>query len=392
MEIRQLRQDEYEASVELSEYAFQYQLSAEEKETRKKRFKPEQYWGVFEEGALQAKLTLIPFQVHMQGRVVEMGGIAGVATWPENRRKGHVAALLKHALETMKNQGQTISFLHPFSIPFYRKFGWELFTDFKKYNITADKFPSKKAVSGKIVRGVTDISVYNSLYNSFAKGYNGTLVRDEDWWENSVFDSSLFRAVYYTADDEPQGYVLYKIKDKELICDEFIFMNEEARSALWTFFANHDSRIDQVKLIMVPSDDLLPFMLPNPYIIQETVPYFMARIVDVQSFIKQYTFTGKRDSEVRLTILVNDPTAPWNEGCWNLTVDEAGRADLIKLSIEEETAPQLALDIQALTALLMGYKRPRELAQMDCLHGEALIIDLFESIIPYEKTWLLDHF
>ena len=60
-----------------------------------------------------------------------MGGIAGVATWPENRRQGHVSTLLKHALQEMKSKGQTLSFLHPFSIPFYRKFGWELYAEYK---------------------------------------------------------------------------------------------------------------------------------------------------------------------------------------------------------------------------------------------------------------------
>ncbi|TKH33755.1 GNAT family N-acetyltransferase, partial [Paenibacillus polymyxa] len=40
---------------------------------------------------------------------------------------GMVSRLLTHALEEMKTAGQSLSFLHPFSFAFYRKFGWETY-------------------------------------------------------------------------------------------------------------------------------------------------------------------------------------------------------------------------------------------------------------------------
>ncbi|UNK16279.1 GNAT family N-acetyltransferase [Paenibacillus sp. N3/727] len=390
MELRQLRQNEFEASVKLSEYAFQYTQTPEEKESSKQLFKPEQFWGIFDGEELQAKLTIIPFQIYLQGKVVDMGGIAGVATWPENRRKGHVSTLLKHALQEMKSQGQTISFLHPFSIPFYRKFGWELYTEYKKYTIPVQKFPPKIDFPGKIVRDLTDISVLNSLYQSFVNRYNGTLVRDEVWWKQSVLQESVHSAVYFSADGEPQGYVLYELKDKVIECDEFIYLNEEARSALWTFFSNHDSRIEQVMMMMVPGDDQLPYMLPEPRITQELVPYFMARIVDLKSFIEQYSFEANIEAE--LTISVKDSAATWNNGSWKLSVNKDGRADVIQLSSNDDNQTDISTDIQTLSALFMGYKRPRELHQMNRLNGNPLKVAQFESIIPVGQTFLMDHF
>lgn len=111
MEIRQLHPEEFDDSMNLSEYAFQYKLPSGKRAEAKERFKPERVWGAFEEGNLEAKLTLLPLQVYIQGRVVPMGGIAGVATWPENRRQGHVAKLLTHTLETMNKAGQTITYI-----------------------------------------------------------------------------------------------------------------------------------------------------------------------------------------------------------------------------------------------------------------------------------------
>lgn len=131
MEIRQLKAEEFEANLTLSEYAFQYKVSPEDRITNKGKFKPDRVWGVFEDGELKAGLTLLPLEIHIQDRVASMGGIAGVATWPENRRQGYVATLLKHILQVMNENGQSLSMLHPFLIPFYRRFGWEVYCEYK---------------------------------------------------------------------------------------------------------------------------------------------------------------------------------------------------------------------------------------------------------------------
>ena len=391
VEIRQLKADEYEQSVSLSEYAFQYTLTPEQKEERKVRFKPEQFWGIFEEDILQAKLTILPFEVYLQGKVLPMGGIAGVATWPENRRKGHVSKLLEQALKVMKEQGQILSFLHPFSIPFYRKYGWELYAEYKNYLISSKQFPPKVEYPGKVVRDVSDISVLNKMYQSFASRYHGTLVRDEEWWKYSVIDNTKHNAVYYSSDGEPQGYVLYELKDKELVCDEFVYLNEEARGALWTFFSNHDSRIEKVKLTMVPGDDDLPYMLSDPRVKQETVPYFMGRIVDIESFLQQYTFEAGKSSE--LMIQIEDIVAPWNAGLWNISIDEQGQAQVTKVIGEkEETHPDLIADIQTWTALFLGYKRPEQLFTIQKLKGQQQKGKELENLIPKGQTLLMDFF
>ncbi|WP_339293290.1 GNAT family N-acetyltransferase [Paenibacillus sp. FSL W8-0187] len=390
MELRQLRSDEFEISTKLSEYAFQYTLTPEQRESNQKHFEPERFWGIFDGEELQAKLTIIPLQVYMHGNLFDMGGIAGVATWPENRRQGHVSTLLKHALQEMKSKGQTLSFLHPFSIPFYRKFGWELYAEYKKYIIPVPKFPRKVEVPGRIVRGVTDIPTLDGMYQAYASRYNGTLVRDDTWWTRFVLQGDNHSVVYYSAEGKPTGYALYELKDKDLVCDEFVYLNEEARSALWTFFGNHDSRIEQVTMTMVPGDDQLPFMLPDPRVTQEVVPYFMARIVDLKSFVEQYTFEEHR--EAVMTIEVEDSAAPWNAGRWSLSVNQEGKAELSELPPDHGEQADLSTDIQTLSALFAGYKRPQELHAIHRLSGNPKAVTQLESMIPVGQTYLMDFF
>lgn len=390
MELRQLRSDEFDISTKLSEYAFQVSLSQEQRESRKEHFKPEQNWGIFDGDDLQAKLTIIPLQIYMQGRMIDMGGIAGVATWPENRRQGHVNTLLKHALQEMKSKGQSISCLHPFSVPFYRKFGWEVYAEYKKYIIPINNFPRKVSVEGRLVRDVLDIPTLNDMYQVYARNYNGMLVRDEAWWKRSVLTDGVHNIVYYSTEGQATGYALYHLKDKELVCDEFVFFNEEARSALWTFFGNHDSRIEQATMKMVPVDDQLPFILPEPRFVQEVVPYFMARIVDLKSFIEGYAF--EQQHEAVITLAVEDSAAPWNAGKWRLSVDEAGRAELTELPKDDEEKADLSTDIQSLSAIYTGYKRPRELYSIHRLQGNPQAAAQLESMIPAGQTHLMDFF
>ena len=68
------------------------------------------------------------------------------------------------------------------------------------------------------------------MYQAYASRYNGTCGmkhggQDSSWGDNHS-------VVYYSAEDKPTGYALYELKDKDLVCDEFVYLNEEARSAI----------------------------------------------------------------------------------------------------------------------------------------------------------------
>ncbi|MGN9170963.1 GNAT family N-acetyltransferase [Paenibacillus polymyxa] len=395
MEIRQLQCEEFEAAIGLSQYAFQFTMTPEDLEKAKKKFKPEQTWGIFDGPDLNAKLTLLPLQVYIHGQVFDMGGIAGVATWPEKRRGGMVSRLLTHALEEMKTAGQSLSFLHPFSFAFYRKFGWETYTEYKKYVIPIDKFPAKLKTEGIVKRDIKNISELDQVYQSYASRYNGTLVRDKAWWQERILNENYRTVVYYTDAGDPQGYALYKIEDKQLNCDELVYENETARRALWTYFANHDSMITQGKFIYVPADDNLPFLLDDPRIQQETVPYFMGRIVDAVAFVERYPFE-QIGEETSLTLHLTDRYAPWNEGVWRLTITTEGqghlaRVDTSNLSVND-TVADLELGIQSLTTLMLGYQQADNLFNWGRIEGSSESVAALKRVVPTKQTFLLDFF
>lgn len=387
-EIRQLRPEDLSESLQLSQFAFQYRLSEKQFEEKLRQMKPEQQWGYFVNRALAAKLSILPFHTWIHGVKYAMGGIASVSTWPEYRRQGAVKQLLSHALLTMRNNGQLISFLHPFSVPFYRKFGWEMYTEHKMYEINTAQLPHHFIIEGTLARS-WDVKVMKHVYEAYAIKYNGMLYRTDEWWETKVVDEQKWNAVvYYNKEQKAEGYIIYRVVDFVMEIKEIVFLNEVARQALWKFIANHDSMIQKVKL-KAPIDDELPYWLADPRFEQSVFPYFMARIVNVEAFVKEYAFVP-RQSEIELGIKVTDPWAPWNNSCFTLQINEQGKA-----AVKEDDKPHslmLTCDIGALTAMMIGYKRPASLSKAGQLEGSDDAVELWESLLPERTTYLSDYF
>jgi len=390
--IRPLRSEELSEHFALSQFAFQYESTEEQIEQARAQTKPEHILGHFVDDHLAAQITIIPLQTFVQGQPMKMGGIAGVSTWPEYRRKGLVGKLLVHGLRVMKERGQTVSFLAPFSFPFYRKYGWETYVDRKAYTVDTGLLPIFPDTGGHVKRN-DDLQLLNSLYEPYAQAYNGTLKRDADWWTDKVLKQKKGKVVvYFNANDVPRGYMIYQVRNRELNVDELVFLDDDARKGLWRFIYNHDSMIERVKMI-APADDPLPFLLANPRIKQEISPYFMARIVDVASFLQQYPFrsTGQKHA---FALDITDSYAPWNSKRFAVHVNEDGRANIeAHASVAgTEDLPLLSCDIQTLSTMLFSFQRPSLLRQIGRIQGSESAIMALEQLVLSKQTYLLDFF
>lgn len=392
--IRNLRPEDMEESMKLSQFAFQYQLGPEELQERIARSDPGNTWGAFlEDGALAAKLTVLPLGTYIGGRAVPMGGIAGVATWPEHRREGLVKKLLQQALMLMREKGQWISLLHPFQFEFYRRFGWETYTEYKKYELETAQLP-RFADTGGWVQRLPEVRVLQALYTEYARRFNGMLERTPAWWEWNIMklkNGGGHSAVYYAADGTPKGYLLYKVKDQILTVNEWVSLDSDARRGLWNYISNHDSMIKKAVLQAEPGDRLTS-LLKDPRIKQETVPYFMARLVDAKSFLEGYRFKEGRGGVLNLA--VQDPHAPWNEGTYTLRLQNDGTATVKFASGMNPPRPDggLSCGIGVLTAILLGYETPMFWYEAGRLEGTPEAVERLEAALPERKTYLLDFF
>ena len=344
--------------------------------------------GWFDGDKLISQVAVYPMKVRIFNKTYDMGGLTGVGTYPEYSNQGLMHKLLYQSLKNMKEKKQSISFLYPYSIPYYRRKGWEIVSDKITYEIKDYQLPKNKQVSGEVERVDVESEEVKKAYNRFAYQTHGALIRDDlAWNEYWLWDSDdLMAAIYYNDKNEPDGYVLYWIKDEVFHIKDMIFINEEARTGLWNFISAHFSMINKV-IGDTYTDEPLAFLFEDADIKESISPYFMARIVDLEEFIKQYPF--KADTIRREWIFkMDDPILSWNQGNFKLVIDKNGIGQITITSQKTEDK----IDIQTMTTMLLGYKRPDYLYKIGRISCSNDTVDMLEDAMEQQAPYFSDYF
>ncbi|GGL59935.1 GNAT family N-acetyltransferase [Sporolactobacillus putidus] len=382
---------------QLLRYVFQvtdqelHQIGWEEKEIIRAKspvLEQADVFGWFDGDKLISQVAVYPLQVRIFNQTYDMGGLTGVGTYPEYSNQGLMHKLLYQALEHMRKRNQSISYLYPYSIPYYRRKGWEIISDKISYEINDYQLPRNKQVPGEVERVDVESEQVKKAYERFAIQTHGAMLRNElAWNEYWLWDSDdLMAAIYYNDKGLPDGYVLYWIADEVFHIKDMIFVNEEARSGLWNFISAHFSMISKV-IGNTYTDEPLSFLLEDADIKETISPYFMARIVDLKQFIAQYPF--KPDTTDReWTFTLDDPLLSWNQGVFTLRITAEGKGEVVRTS--ERNHDQI--DIQTLTTMLLGYKRPDYLYKIGRISCLPETVDMLEDAIEQQTSYFSDYF
>ncbi len=397
LELQKVKIEHIEQYNQLLKYVFQVtkhtmqQVGWEEKEFIRAKlpsFERAEVLGWFDKTNLVSQCVVYPMKVRIFSQIYDMGGLTGVGTYPEYSNHGLMHALLEKALYQMRDKGQYISYLYPYSIPYYRRKGWEIVSDKITYEIQDYQLPKNRKVPGEVRRVAVTSEEIRRTYDRFAAVTHGALVRDElAWNEYWLWDNDdITSAIYYNEAGEPDGYVIYWIADEVFHIKDMIFLNEEARIGLWNFVSAHFSMISKV-IGSTFTDEPLAFLLEDAKIKEDISPYFMARIVDFQKFIELYPF--KPDTRKRVwSFSLEDPLLPWNKGNFTLTIDRQGKGFVEKTNKRCRDK----IDIQTMTTMLLGYKNPDYLHKIGRLCCSEKTVDMLEDAIEQQTPYFSDYF
>jgi predicted acetyltransferase len=348
--------------------------------------------GWFFEGHLASQVVVYPMRVNIHGKIYEMGGITGVATYPEYTGHGLIHKLMKNALAHMREEKQYISFLYPYSIPFYRKQGWEVVSDKMTFSIKDTQLPHRKPVDGMMRRvDAEDNEDIHKVYEYFALQHHGALLRDKlEWqeywrWES---DDDVMAAVYYDAKNKPLGFVVYYIENDVFRIKEMVYLNMEAKNGIWNYISAHFSMIDEVRGDNY-SGEAISFQFEDSEISETIEPYIMARIVDVEKFMKKYPFR-LTDSSMYFDFQIVDPVAVWNNGTFRVGMRDGKQ--YCEKTEEFDNVHLVKTDICSLTAMLMSYKRPNYLYTNERLHMNYNLLKHLEAAVPADRPYFSDYF
>lgn len=319
--IRPLTSDDLPEVLDLISYAFRWDAGERNRNRLAHLLRHTTAYGAFEDGKLASQIISLPFTAGFHGVRYQANGIGFVATYPEYRGRGHARDLMNHILRTEREQGTVLSYLAPFSYAFYRKFGYEQVFERFDVALAVGDWPDGKRVAGTVrrldwLRAKDDVA---AVYAAGEAGRPGALIREE-WWETYKFHlrRDYQFAVYYDAEGLPRGYMAYQINGTAFSIFELEWLDAAAFQALSRFIRSHEPQFSLTWSCFNPRDlERMPLLDDPSRFTYRTVPYMMARLVNVKRFLEAYPFAGAADFalDVRVT---PDASAPWNEGVYRV--------------------------------------------------------------------------
>ncbi len=398
LKMRRLTTDDTAQYNALLRYAFQVtdsELAAigwDQKDMEKSKkpvLKKTESFGFFDGEKLASQISIYPMQVNIYGRMYKMGGVTGVATYPEYSQHGLMSRLIKEALQNMRENHQSISMLYPYFIPYYRKKGWEIVTDIMTYTIKDTQLPKRRRTEGMVERVSIDSEDIRTVHDQFTAMRHGALKRNdlewEEYWRWEADD--VLVAVYYNLKEEPTGYLVYYISNDVFRIKEFVYINEEAYHGLWNYISAHFSMIDKV-VGNNYTNEPMAFLLEDSEIQEEIKPYMMARIVDFEAFIRKFPFDiiSMYDD---LHFIIEDPVMECNNGDFSLRWDAKGETIVERGGTRGRT---VRCNIQTLTTMFFGYRRPSYLRRIERLEADDEAVRILEDILPIDQPYFSDYF
>ncbi|ATO15530.1 GNAT family N-acetyltransferase [Micromonospora sp. WMMA2032] len=319
---------------------------------------------VEEDDVTTAAVSAIPMRQNLRGAVLPMAGVAGVATHPLARRRGHVRTLMHQLLDGMRDEGHQLTALHPFRASFYERFGYvglprrrtAVFAPADLAPLLRAELPDE-LVWERIGVGYPRWRAYTDRCLRERHGFAvfpdfravGLRDRDDRWLASVVRDGETVGAVTYRIDDHAGT----------LIADDLLFDDPYARASLLQFFARHVDQVARVS-VQLPPDELPELWLTDLDVHVEarvsrpdpTAP--MARLLSLDALADQPVGAGRA-----LVELVGDR---WLAGRHLLDGATGKLAVLPAETAAEGSVPAARLTAAGLSALAYGVLDPAEVA------------------------------
>lgn len=392
--LRKLSSQDADQYNKLLRYAFQVtekdllEIGWADEEIKQSKFPVLQradVWGCLERDEIVSQFAAYPLEMNIHGAIYNVTFVTSVCTYPEYSGHGLMTRLMVHSLTEMREKRQSLALLYPYSIPLYRKRGWEIVSDKMSFRIRDVQLPRPTGPEGYVRRVNWDNPDFISLHSQFARQTHGCLFRNrlawDEYWRWDEDDTSV--ALYYNPSGQCLAYMVYLIKEDTMHIKEMIYLNAEGRKGMWKYISAHESMVNEV-IGANYSGEPIAFYFDDSDI-QETIrPYIMGRIVDVEEFLRNYRCSPRFSGCI--TLNVSDPLLEWNNKAFHLEFAD-GRVRLGEAPAEYSAS----MSIGTLTTLLLGYKRASELAALERITASEQALQLLEHVILHKKPYISDY-
>lgn len=357
MIVRKTRPDEYRRVNELFAICFEqpYQNCPIDPEND-----DAVHWAAYDDcGEMMSTFTISDYIIHFDGHSCLMGGVGGVATLPEFRRRGGIRACFEAAIPDLYARGYDFSYLYPFSTAYYRKFGFE--SCVQKFGWRVDLGllnPQKTEGYFRLAEKHRPLTDALRKIDALWEQHVNMMVQhgEQDYqWANDA-DPSVkqeFTYVWFDAKNTPKAYTTFKVVSesdgRNLVCSRFCFADPEGFSGLMRLFKSLSSDHSYVKF-STPALPALQYLLPEWSLGAVKWDLLsnagMVRVVNVENVLKKARYLGSG----RCTLEIQDPQIAENCGRFAVTFAD-GKAISVERTVQNA---DVVLPISAFSALIAG--------------------------------------
>lgn len=391
MDIKLVPKEDYQQIHCLRDYSFPKKYEG----ARRADF---HYWiehsttlGAYDKEKIVGQILVLPLNMMVHGVNYNMGGLGFVATYPEYRGRGIMKMLMERALKEMRQNGQWISVLAPYSVSFYRYFGWELFFDKLHYTIPVKAFPNFGGQSDNVKRFSFEwmndelFGEIRQFHNNHIVGCNGGMIRNEAWWQRIERrePESHFMA-YYNNENKITGYLRYQIKDLLFHIKDFYVEDIEAEQAIWRFITSHKASVEKI-IGTTSAASHFGFQFEQPQFKREITQDAMVRVVDVFEFMKCYPWGEILQP---LFVRLQDSICQWNEHLFQISSSHVSIIDEEKM--EEQDV--LHLSINLFSAMMTGYLSVKDVLLLSQKKMTEKSRQNWEKALPVQQPVFFEYF
>jgi predicted acetyltransferase len=313
------------------------------------------YHAVFEDDVAVAGAASTAMTQNVRGKLFSAGGVWGVVTRPEARRRGYSRQVLASLLSAEKEAGKAFSNLYPFRESFYERQGYIT----HPLPIIAKLSPSslapllEKDHGGSVeLRLMGDAyEVYREFLAQLRQQIHGMAFFDVG--DKIVAQQNRLWAALAKVDDEIEGLMLYKLQGEEVAkfnfeAYRFYYTTSRGRYLLLDWIARHIDQADRAEIWLPPYEHPETWLADIQVKIESQVRAPMSRVLNVAEIGGMQTGKGSFSTQII------DPVCPFNEGKWRFE----SSAGALKVSRSSEADCELT--IQGLTALIFGTHDPQD--------------------------------
>ena len=308
------------------------------------------------DGEVLSQIVSYPFEVTIKGQVMKMSGIGDVASYPETRGSGGIRNIFSTIFKDLHENDTELSYLAPFSQPFYRKFGYETVFDSEEIRIPKAVItqikPEKKGKVKRVKWEDEDTkAILKEIYRDTLEKVHGSVIREDYWWHYTMIKKQKRVAICYDDNNMPQGYLIYGLVGaSEFQIFEMAYCNSFALRKLMSFVSSHSGSFNEFVSTNLPDKAVLELFTEISGITRKTYSYMMVKIVNFKQFIEKYPFK-KVEKEADFYVDIQDNNCEWNNGIFHLVIKN-GKATCEKVT--EAKKIDYSGSIQHFTQVFMG--------------------------------------